>query len=581
MIYAAPNFFHPAGRAFVVLAALLAVIALAGCHRGAAPPSTAELVEKFSACRDDPRQHLKIAWQGSPYAEGGQPGSWIQRRLETHFNVSLDVNFVPVFSYDRLLRFKLIGGDIPDVYWLRNAGEAATAAAQGFALELPYEVLVRHAPDYVRELVRSAPDAWLLSLSHGRNHGLPTFNQSVAVYPFPGIWNRTWLERVGINEIPDTLTEMEEALRRFRVGDPDGDGKKDTFGYCPWRPGASTGALDRSFEEIFGAFGVQQNCWLVREDRVVWGATLPGAKEALATLRRWYAGGLIHPDYMTLPIGNLEVRNQLISGRVGYIMGFNLGGVGAFDSRLPSSLQTLHAAVHAGEQLAPGRLPAGPRGERGVRTWGGSIGGIVMFGPQLARTPEKLARVLRIFNEACRDDTLAVELRVAQRGTHWEWDPEFGIRKLPPYDAKPYAPRELLGEGILTSMDTSYGYFLPFSPSRELAERFTTTRGREFRDTHQRPEWGVQDALLMADTVPSAAKHLVNLVALQAVAFTEIIIGKRPLEAFEDFVARWRAQGGDLLTREANELYAQKQAIRARVDTLLAAAPPRSNPSSP
>ena len=511
--------------------------------------------------------------------EGAQPGSWIQRRLEQRFNVALDVNFIPTFSYDKLLRFKLIGGDIPDVYWLRDARELHNAAQQGFALELPYEVLIKHAPAYVRTLIRHAPDAWLLTNWEGKNFGVPTFNTNWAVRPFPGIWNKTWLERVGTAKIPETLVEMEDALRRFRNEDPDRNGKRDTYGYCPWKPGVSAGSLDRSFEEIFGAFGIIHNGWMRRDGRVVWGGTLPEAREALALLRRWYADGLIHPDYMTLPLGNLEVRNQLISGRVGYVMGFNLSGQNAFDPRLPNSLSTLHSAVHPGEVLAPGYFPIGPRGQRGVHAWSGSIGGVVVFGPQLARAPEKLVRVLRIFDEVCRDDQLALELRVAKRGLHWEWDPEFGIRKLPPYDAKPFAPREMLGEGVLTNIDTNFTYFIPFSANQELVDQFTTERVKKYRLQYQLPEWGIPDVLLMADTVPSAGKYLLDLVQLQAVAYTEIIIGKRPLDSFEAFVTQWRAQGGDVLTREANELYAQKQTIRTRVELLLAVAPPAENSS--
>ena len=573
MLPARPKKNYPVRPALATLAGLLTLLAPSGCRRAHVPHTTEELTAAFAAVRDEPAQHLQIKWQGSPYAEGGQPGSWKQRRLEARFNVALDVNFIPTFSYDRLLRFKLIGGDIPDVFWMRDAREAGNAAQQGFALEVPYETLVRHAPDYVRTLLRHAPDAWLLSQWRGKNFGVPTFTNANAVFPFPGIWNRTWLDRVGVKKIPETLAEMEDALRRFRENDPDGNGQRDTFGYCPWKPGSSAGSLDRSFEEIFGAFGIQQNAWLVRDGRVAWGGTLPAAREALALLRRWYSGGLIHPDYMTLPLGNLEVRTQLVTGRVGYIMGFNLSGDGAFDERLPNSIATLIASVRPGTKIAPGWLPTGPRGERGVHTWGGSVGGVVMFGPQLARSPEKLVRVLTIFDAVCRDDELMLELQVGKRGLHWEWDPDYGIRKIPPYDAKPHSPRELLGEGILTSVATSFGYFIPFSAPQELCDRFTTARGRAYRDKHLRPEWGIQDALLMSETVPSAGKYLSDLVQMQAVAFTEIIIGKRPIEAFEAFVAQWRRQGGDLLTHEANELYARKKIIREHVTVLLAAAP--------
>ncbi len=564
-------------RSRAALFALLVLLAVAGCRRAVVPPATAVLIEKF-AVRDDPQQHLRIEWQGSPYAEGGRPGSWLQRRVEERFNVELDVNFIPIFSYDKLLKLQLTGGQIPDVFWLRNAGEVKRAAAHGFTLELPYEVVARHAPAYMRLLQRHAPDAWLLSLADGRNFGLPTFTTTVARLPHLAVWNRTWLERTGTKKIPETLVEMEEALRRFRTGDPDRNGQQDTFGLCPWRPGTSsgTGTLDRSFEEIFGAFGVIQNGWMLHEGRVVWGATLPGARRAVETLRRWYAAGLIHPDYMTLPMGNLEVRNQLFKGNVGYMMGFNLGNYGAFERKYPTSLQTLHQAIHPDEVLAPAWFPIGPDGHRGVRTWAGSIGGVIVFGPQLVRAPEKLVRVLAMFDAMARDSELFIELRVGRRGVHWDWDEDYGIRKRPPFDTRAVSSTELMGEGITNNIDNNYGYFAPFSAPQEAVDLYTMPAARTFQEIYMRPEWGLEDVLLMGDTVPSAYKYLHRLVDLQATSFTEIIIGKRPPEAFDAFLADWHAHGGDVLTREANALYVEKQAIRARVAALLAAAPPQN-----
>lgn len=531
---------------------------------------------------DQPAKRLTFDWHGSFYREGGQAGSWIQRRIEQQYNVVFSPTFLPAFSYDRLLTFRLIGGDIPDVYWIRDARQLQRAVMHGFVLELPYETIVRHAPDYVRLLRRVAPDGWLLSHCDGRNFGLPNFNLRQAVYPHTGIWNLTWLRRVGIEKVPETLEEMEHALRLFHEQDPDGDGRRDTYGYCPWKPGASggfggAGTLDRSFEDIFGAFGVAQNAWLLREGRVVWGGVLPGALEALEVLRRWYAGGLIHPDYMTLPMGNLEVRKQLFSGTVGYIMGHTLGSWGAFDRRISTSIATLHAAVNPGEELAPAWFPIGPRGDRGVRSWEGSIGGIMVFGPHLVESPEKIARVLRLFNDAARDPELHREFVIGKRGLHWEWDDAVGIRKLPPYDNKAVGARELLGEGATIDIGDNHGYFVPFCSSPEEFQRFSTEDARAFRDTFMKPEWGIRDVLLMNDTIPSSAKYLPHVVELQAITFTGIITGKLPLDAFESFVRRWHDEGGELLTREANDLYHRKQQIRQRVDDLLAQASGRED----
>jgi putative aldouronate transport system substrate-binding protein len=67
------------------------------------------------------------------------------------------------------------------------------------------------------------------------------------------------------------------------------------------------------------------------------------------------------------------------------------------------------------------------------------------------------------------------------------------------------------------------------------------------------------------ENTPLGGKYLPDLVRLQVVTFTEIITGKRALDAFDDFVREWHAQGGDNVTREANALHARKRDILAAV----------------
>jgi hypothetical protein len=183
-------------------------------------------------------------------------------------------------------------------------------------------------------------------------------------------------------------------------------------------------------------------------------------------------------------------------------------------------------------------------------------------------------RVLRYLNELARDPALYVEMRVGQEGRHWVWDESFGIKKLPPFDHRAFASKELLGEGSLIPWGDNYGYFAPFAPAPELVDRYTTKQGLAFCEKYQRPEWGLKDVLLMAETVPSSSKYLVNLVQLQAITCIEIVTGKKPLDSFDEFVATWHRQGGDVLTREANELYLRKQAIRDNIAKLLPPATP-------
>lgn len=527
----------------------------------AAPGSaeTALAAERLLGLRDDPGRHLTLTWQGTIRAEAGRPGSWIEQMLERKFNVTFRPSFVVYFSYPRVVPIRLLGGDVPDVTWIK-AEDMQRFARHGFALELPWAVLQKHAPNYVRLLNAHAPEAWLLSFREGKNYGVPLFTIETR-HPKPGYWRTDWLRNVGIDRIPVTLDEMEEALRRFRHHDPDGNGRMDTYGMCPWKPPVAPDTLDRSFEEIFGAHGVIPTAWMERQGKIVWGGVLPETKTTLARLRRWYAEGLIYPDYVVVPSGSIDLIKKFTGGLVGYLYG--LSEYRSFDLDWKPSLAAVVAAVHPGGTVAPAAFPRGPEGWRGGR---GVIFGeqlsVLMFGSHLAKEPEKVLRVLRMLDAMAADEELYLAARIGQRGVHWEWDEEKGLYALPPYDSRFHASRQLLH--WVPEPWLNWGYYAPFGSSRTIADRYRTAAHREFDETHRNPKFALYDALGHASAVESAELYLSDLVQLQVTTFAEIVNGRRPLEHFDVFAEQWLARGGRVLTAEANSLYAQRDEILRR-----------------
>lgn len=545
--------------------ALTAVAMGTACAERAPRAPAEDLAARLLEARDDPARVVPLRWQGTPRAEGGRPGSWVEKQIERRFNVALETSFLTMFSYSKRMTFLMMGGDTPDVYWLQSARELRRNARHGFALELPYEVIRRHAPAYAAHVDRHAPEAWILTHYEGRNFGVPLVNTDQATFPSPGIWRKDWLDRVGLAKVPETLDEMEEAFRRFRDRDPDGNGRRDTFGICTNRPVTPPETLDRTFEEIFLAHGTLASGWVERDGRAVWGGTVPEAKETLALLRRWYAEGLVWPDYMVAPAGNIELMRKLISGKVGYVYGANAGGYDGFTAENPASVLNAVRAVTRDGEVVPGPFPIGPRGHRGGRSFGGATA-VLAFGPHLAGRPEAVVRVLRMLDEMARDEAVYFEAKLGQRGVHWDHRPERGFFALPPYDGRFHATREVIY--WLPEIASDWGYFAPFGQALEVVDRWTNPARTAFRDRHRRAEWGVRDLFLQPEAVPGAERLLPDLVQIQAAAFAEIVTGRRPLEAFDAFVAEWRRRGGDELTRAANALLAEKPRILRRARLL-------------
>lgn len=519
--------------------------------RGAPPTIPADAT-------DDGSRTLTLAWMGPPYHPSASEGSWVERMLEDRFNV----DFKPVFlGYGQASEVKALmysGGALPDISWEGDPTTIQQFAYQGFLAQVPYELILKYAPGYVRMINEYAPAAWLLSYWNGGNYGIPNLWLD-GQHPSPGVWRMDWLRKVGITKVPDTLEEMHDALKKFAEGDPDGNGRRDTYGT------SSVVWFWCCFNEVFGAYGTAPSTWLERDGKAVWSGTLPETKEALAVLRQWYAEGLIHPDFVTDDLTMLY--QKFMNGKIGYFSA--AGSYQDFDATNPNSLISKLRLLcgRPDAEIVQGHFPKGPRGDCGAWCWGG-VGNIWVFGRQVAQHPEKAIRVLKMLEATTTNETLFVESKIGRRGIHWELvDPalgkEGGIRYLPPYD-QPQTARESVLPGM---PDLAGGTFFNLGncgPPR-LYNQYRPRGLVESLRTAQNAKYGIRDIFGKSDAVPSAGIYLKNLRDYQQAVFAQIIRGDVGIGAFDDFVKGWNERGGAILTREANELMLARNKIYARL----------------
>jgi putative aldouronate transport system substrate-binding protein len=500
--------------------------------------------------RDDPGVRLKIVWMGAPYCPGSYDGTWIQRRLEEAFNIDIKPVFLG-FGQKKELYFS--GGDVPDMSWEGDPISVQRLAYHGFIAEIPYELILKHAPDYVALMNREAPATWLYSYWDGRNWGLPTLWLDGA-RASPGAWRMDWLRRVGIDTVPETLDEFHTALKKFVEEDPDGNGRRDTCGMM--------GQIEwwRCFNEFFGAFGIGAFSWTQRDGKAVWSGTLPEARQALAVLRQWYAEGIIHPDFI-LSVQDAS-EQKFLNGKTGYLEG-GCWSVRRLDANDPMSLiGRLRALNGPKAEIVPGPLPIGPTGKRGAWCWGGG-GNIQVFGAPTMRDPAKVVRLLKMLNELVINEELFVGSKVGKRGLHWDYADRAvgkasGIRLLAPYNLPHAAKREAivisgdLGEG---------GFFSPNCGDPGIYCKYRTPEELEFVRKYKLVECRIRDIFMKPDVVPSAGELLADLRNFQETTYAEIMRGEKDLDYFDRFVEEWKKRGGARLTREANELLAARDRI--------------------
>ena len=530
-----------------IVLALIAVTVIVVMALLPTNPKSREIISKpspvkWSAVKDDPARQMSLRWLGIIANSTAQPGSWIQRNLEKRFNVALDPIFMDPNAYEKRRPLMLCGGDVPDVMWSGDPSQVRANIRNGFVMEIPCEVILAHCPTYVKWLNTFGKEAWLYSRYKGKNYGLPTFMASNS-RPRIGGWRMDWLRNVGIEKVPETVEEMHEALYRFRHNDPDGNGAQDTYG---WSPAIFHWSL--VFSEVFSAYGVLPFDLMERNGKVVWGGMLPETKEALRELHKWYAEDLFHPDFLLY--GRNPDTMTFFNGTVGYMYPSEMPA--DYDVSKEGSLHDRARGFNPAAEFVPAPPLRGRDGRRQGRAWGGAAH-VLQFGKQLERQPEKVIRVLEMLEGIVRDETLYMQTRYGERGTHWERDSVKGITTLPPFDKDSRRSSAELLNGNL--------FFFPCAMDPLYDDLYLSASASEWYGRNRRPEWAMVNIFGKTDILPSGGRYLGDLMNFQMAVFMEMVTGKRDVESFDDFSGEWLRRGGDVLLREANDMSKEMHAL--------------------
>ena len=213
-----------------------------------------------------------------------------------------------------------------------------------------------------------------------------------------------WLENLGM-EMPANLDELYDVYEAFTNGDPDGDGQDDTFALC-----ANTDP--RSFESIFGAYGIPVNSTIVLEDGTVssW-VKHPNFLEAIKYIRSLINGGFVEPDWLTIP--NMDMFGKLWNGVAGAI---EWECVGPTNNWYPSRYTEDPLPTFGFAEIE------GPYGDQGVKPQFASLNS----GWAVSAKAKDIDAVLRVADYCCTEEGNDL-LYLGVEGVMFEWtDKEAG-----------------------------------------------------------------------------------------------------------------------------------------------------------
>ena len=276
-------------------------------------------------------QRIEITWANN-FSAPEADDNYVQKQLEQKFNVKIkNVKFDRQGWKDKF-NVLLASGQIPDIFPI-DADETDMASMGGsghhcqhFSGRNP-----KNMPNYTKALESIDAGAWNVGFYNGKNWGIPKVWPTGNSGMIPG-YNEAWLKKIGYNEPPKTLAELEDVLTKFVNNDPDGNGKKDTYGM------SGRGKLpSQLFTSVFSAYGVSPYQFKLGADgKVVYGGITEETRNALKLLNKWFEAGLIDPEFITADNGS-SMKNSRTKRSV-----WSITWVGATSTPNPTILRNPH-----------------------------------------------------------------------------------------------------------------------------------------------------------------------------------------------------------------------------------------------
>ncbi|MFC7680196.1 extracellular solute-binding protein [Paenibacillus sp. GCM10028914] len=466
---------------------------------------------------------IEITWGIHFAAEGVVNDSEVQKWLEQKFNVKIK----PVKVTDA----SIASGEVPDIFMLGDPSNVIAYQNQGVLMSIDQNMLKEKMPEYYADIEKKK-ELFQTVTTNNELWAIPMFID-LKPYDLATLWRKDWLDKVGINKLPETLDEYEEAVYAFAQKDPDGNGVKDTYGLT----GTATSTWSSGFYSIFGAFGVEPTMWMERDGQIVNGSIMPETKEALTKLQQWYADGVIDPEFITDTQDSY--RKKLYNNRIGVIE--EQVAKGALpDSPILVEMKSLNPDA----ELQISRNPKGPGGD-GSWDWG-IKSNFIVIGNKVKDQPEKLEKLFEILQAQSSDEETINMTSLGVKGTQWDFvesGATSGATKfLPGFEKQ--EQRDQLGVRLFSLGNIT---------TQAYRDKYSDPKLNEaIRTYSSAPGW--TDALLFS-ALPSDGKYKQDLTSLMQKYFAQIISGEIPLDDFDKFVTEWKAKGGDELTKEANEMY--------------------------
>jgi putative aldouronate transport system substrate-binding protein len=520
--------------ALVVLAAMV-VSTVSGCGKSESSAST----ESKSTSSYEPKadKKYKISFfnsQAFPVDADGAMVKYWNEKFNVEFNI---INLDPKTVAEQM-NLKIASGEIPDIMGLGNAA-LTDYQRQGALASIPEDVMKKYLPNVLAELEVESPGITKYGVIDGKRYGIASSMFMYNSLRRPIVYNGQWMKKVGVDKAPETFQDFEKLMYKFANEDPDGDGKKNTYGLS-----------NTAIPMVYNAFSLDRGVWIDKDGKAAYGSIQPGMKDALTVLNKWYKDKVLDPEFITGENtgGYWALTQAFINGRIGLT---NMGSFYHWSPELPGRAEG-QDSVEVGKKspemkanLVFGKAVTGNDGKVAVYTAPVARDSFFAIGAPVEKEPDKLAKILQIAESLCgsfTEDTYVTYMH-GKKGTDWERAADGSVKMIS------------TNEQIIKKGGWGTFHFFSLAKNQLLVEQPLMDWGKKNGFEQGRAQTIKPDFVQFE----SWKKYSTELNKIENEAYIKMITGEKPISYFDDFVKEWNAAGGDKVVQEANDWYSKNK----------------------
>lgn len=244
----------------------------------------------------------------------------IWQQIEADTGVKLDWQVVAGSDYTTVLKTRIAGGDLPDIFWINASVNPIQLYEDGQTINHS-EYVSKYGPNIVK-VYNEYPDVYTDIV------GADGELYAAASYVYIGVesvkalfYRQDWRNALGIAE-PETLEDYYNMFKAFAEDDPNGNGQKDEMALAAINFG--------DFSPLATAFGLSFNAdgglQIDADGKVTYDYVKPAFKDFLAYLKSYYDAGILPAEVF---VSGSSVQKTLLSDNR---LGGYFNGVGQCDT---------------------------------------------------------------------------------------------------------------------------------------------------------------------------------------------------------------------------------------------------------